>query len=314
MTFICEWRKKQWMPFTLTVTRLSTLSPTVLHGKLLWSGWVAKQLGEIWLDGWAQKVLTNGLVTIGIQHGLSWDLCCWTSLSMTKSRWWSMLLLDLQMTPTWGPSWQFKGRTAIQTGWGQLEEWGDRNLMRLCKGKCQVLPQAGDACQGAALGNAWGPCGQWAGWEPGPSTWQPLPSQVSLAEVVGHLGWSTCPVRSSPRQGGIVGADGCCHEPVQGYQEDRATAIGSGQWEDGREGHTPKPERLELDVGRKLPRAEWGGKPVGSLSMEVFENQWGKALNNLVGAQGWLFPEQGLGQRPRRSLPNWVILWSYELI
>lgn len=199
MTFICEWRKKQWMPFTLTVTRLSTLSPPVLHDKMLRSGRVAKQMGEIWLDGWAQKVLSNGLVTIGIQHGLSWDLCCWTSLSMTKSRWWSMLSLDLQMTPTWGPSQQFKGRTAIQTGWGQLEEWGDRNLMRLCTGKCQVLPQAGDACQGAALGNAWGPCGQWAGWEPGPSTWQPLPRQGEPGRGCGSLGLEHLPREEQPQ-------------------------------------------------------------------------------------------------------------------
>lgn len=89
-----------------------------------------------------------------------------------------------------------------------------------------------------------------------PAPDSPCPDRVSLAEVVGRLGWSTCPVRSSPRQGGIVGADGCCPEPVRGYQEDRATACGSGQWEDGREGHTPKPERLELDVGRKLPQVE----------------------------------------------------------
>lgn len=89
---------------------------------------------------------------------------------------------------------------------------GPAKVSGFSTGKCQVLPQAGMRLEMPVEEQLWGmpgvPVGtEWDGSQV-PMHDSHYPARASLAEVAGQSGWSTHPVKNSPRQGGIIGADG----------------------------------------------------------------------------------------------------------
>lgn len=97
-------------------------------------------------------------------------------------------------------------------------------------------------------------CSEWNGSQ-APVYDSRCPARASLAEVAGQSCWS-----AYPRQGGIMGADGCRPDPVRGYGRDGASTTGRAQWEDRRAGHLPKPDQLGLAVRRNIPPRQYSGE------------------------------------------------------